>query len=520
MRTARLLLTLAAACCAASAPACRAPETTRAAAEAAPLSTPSLPPPTPLPSNEALRARARQFELDTPYVPPPGDPLEHNTSGYAKTMCSAVFITGLDPDVAAESVGYFTGPYEERKKVGKPIVDRTKKEIRIKLPNGVDVVARHFGSQGCIALPRGRDDVFFKPIDVVRRLPDAKTTRWPMGDLLADAPSSPGIDRDKVKRAIDAAFEPADALTSALVVTHNGRVIGERYMPGISETTPLESWSMGKSVTATLMGILIRQGVYSLDQPAPIPEWQTPGDARQKIRIQDLLRMSSGIRIKAPDEPEFDPRTYPDHLYLYTGRIDSFKYAATRPPQWPPNTVGRYRNSDPVLINYLVRLAVEKRGEEYLSFPQRQLFDKIGIRSMVMETDPYGNFLAQGYELMSGRDWARLGNLYLQDGVWNGERILPEGFTTFVSTVAPAWAADGRPVYGGFFWINGDNAFPVPREAYYMAGAGGQTVLIVPSHGLVVVRIGHYKGMRPGTEAFRRALAILMEAVPPAKART
>jgi CubicO group peptidase (beta-lactamase class C family) len=115
---------------------------------------------------------------------------------------------------------------------------------------------------------------------------------------------------------------------------------------------------------------------------------------------------------------------------------------------------------------------------------------------------------------MSGRDWARLGNLYLQDGVWNGTRLLPEGYATFVSTVAPAWAADNRPVYGGFFWINGDHAFPVPKEAYYMAGAGGQTVLIIPSHDLVVVRIGHYKGERPGTDAFRRALAILMEAVP------
>jgi CubicO group peptidase (beta-lactamase class C family) len=272
---------------------------------------------------------------------------------------------------------------------------------------------------------------------------------------------------------------------------------------------------MGKSVTATMMGILIRQGVYTLDQPAPIPEWQQPGDPRAQIRIRDILHMSSGIRIKAPDDPDFDPAgTYPDHLFLYTGRVDSFKYAATRPPQWPPNTVGRYRNTDPVLTNYLIRLAVEKRGEEYLSFPQRNLFDKIGVRSMVMETDPYGNFLTQGYELMSGRDWARLGNLYLQDGVWNGERILPEGFATFVSTVAPAWAADNSPVYGGFFWINGDNAFPVPKESYYMSGAGGQTVLIIPSHDLVVVRIGHYKGEGPGGEAFRRALALLMEAVP------
>ncbi|HEV3057232.1 MAG TPA: serine hydrolase [Vicinamibacterales bacterium] len=499
-----------------SAPACgsrdaNGPNAQRAAPPAAPLPA-RIPPP----SDAELIARARPFELPTPYEPPPGDALEHNTSGYAKTMCSAVFITGLDPDVAAESVGYFTGPYEERKKVGKPVVDRTKKEVRITLPNGVTVVARHFGSQGCIALPRDRQDVYFKPVAVVRHLPDATSTAWPMGDVLSTDPLPAGIDGTKLKRAIDAAFDPAESLTSAFVVTYKGRLIGERYMPGITETTPLESWSMGKSVTATMMGILIRQGVYKLDQPAPIPEWQTPGDPRQQIRIQDIMRMSSGIRIKAPDDPDFDPKgTYPDHLFLYTGRVDSFKYAATRPPEWPPNIVGRYRNTDPVLTNYLVRLAVEKRGEEYLSFPQRNLFDKIGIRSMVMETDPYGNSLTQGYELMSGRDWARLGNLYLQDGVWNGERILPEGFVAFVSTVAPAWAADKRPVYGGFFWINGDAAFPVAREAYYMSGAGGQTVLIIPSHGLVVVRIGHYKGEGPGTEAFRRALAMLMEAVRP-----
>ena len=226
--------------------------------------------------------------------------------------------------------------------------------------------------------------------------------------------------------------------------------------------------------------------------------------------------MSSGIRINAPEDPDYDPTgTYPDHLYLYTGRVDSFKYAATRPPQWPPNTVGRYRNTDPVLTNYLVRLAVEKRGEEYLSFPQRQLFDKIGVRSMVMETDPYGNFLTQGYELMSGRDWARLGNLYLQDGVWNGERILPEGLR---QVRQHARAGVGcRQAVRSTAASSGSTAtarFRCRRDAYYMAGAGGQTVLIIPSHDLVVVRIGHYKGVQPGSQAFRKALAILMEAVP------
>ena len=167
------------------------------------------------------------------------------------------------------------------------------------------------------------------------------------------------------------------------------------------------------------------------------------------------------------------------------------------------------------MINYLVRLAVEARGEDYHTFPQRHLFDKLGIRNMVLETDPYGNFLIQGYEFGSGRAWARLGNLYLQDGVWNDERLLPEGFTEFVSTLAPAWEADGRPIYGGFFWINGEGRFPVPKDAYFMAGAGGQYTIIIPSHDLVVVRLGRYKGSGPGGEALNRALAMLMEAVPP-----
>jgi len=159
-------------------------------------------------------------------------------------------------------------------------------------------------------------------------------------------------------------------------------------------------------------------------------------------------------------------------------------------------------------------LAVEGRGDEYLSFPQRELFDKIGIRGIVAETDPYGNFLLQGAEFGPARDWARLGNLYLQDGVWNGERLLPEGFVEFVSTVAPAWEADGRPVYGAFFWINGTERFPIPKEAFFMSGAGGQHTIIIPSHDLVVVKLSHYKGARESGKALNEALAMLMEAIP------
>ena len=464
----------------------------------------------------ALLARAESLELETEYVPPPGDALEHHTAGFAKILCSAVFITGLDADFAAENIGYFTSPYEERAHVTETVIDKEHRAVHLTLPSGVIRTAKVFGDQGCVALPIGEESVYFTPVEVESTLPDPSTTSWPMGDVVPDEPLPPELDAEKVTAAVEAAFEPPEGMTAAFVVTWKGRIIGERYREGIDMHTPLESWSMGKSLTATLMGILIQQGVYELWQPAPVPEWQGEGDPRAKIRIGDIMRMSSGLRFRAPQDPDFDPDLgYPDHLYVYTGTVNSFEWAATRPQQWKPNTVGRYRNSDPALTNYLIRLAVEERGENYLSFPQKALFDKLGIRNMVLETDPYGNFLLQGYEFGSGRDWARLGNLYLQDGVWDGERILPEGYVEYVSTLAPAWVADGRPIYGGgFFWINGTDAYPIPKDAYYMAGAGNQKTIIIPSHDLVVVRLGHYKGGGPGNEGLKNALAILMEAVP------
>src|SRR5256884_782256 len=161
------------------------------------------------------------------------------------------------------------------------------------------------------------------------------------------------------------------------------------------------------------MGILIRRGAYDLWQPAPVPEWRQPGDPRAKIRVADLLNMSSGVRIRAPQEPDYDRSgPYPDHVYLYTGGINSFHYAATRPLQWPPGTVGRYRNTDPVLVNYLIRLAVEKRREDYLAFPRRALFDKLGMRSVGIGADPYGDILPPRDDLASARTLAPPGKHY------------------------------------------------------------------------------------------------------------
>lgn len=462
----------------------------------------------------ALIARAASLELRTSSVPPPGNSLEHHAAGFAKVLCSAVFVTGLSPDFAAENIGYFTAPYDERAKM-KWRVDREHKSVHVTLPNGVTRTAKFVGDLGCLTLPPGEKTPFFEPPNIEARLPNPATTNWPMGDVLPKRGFPAALNTKLVAEAVDAAFEPQEALTAAYIVTWKGRIIGERYRDGITMHTPLESWSMGKSLTATLMGTLIKDGEYSLEQSAPIPEWQNNNDPRKNIRIADILHMSSGLRFRAPQDPNYDQASgYPDHLYVYTGTGNSFEWAATRPLQWQPNTVGRYRNSDPVLANYLIRLAVEKRGEDYHSFPQRVLFDKLGMHNMVLETDPYGNFLLQGYEFGAARDWSRLGNLYLQDGVWNGKRLLPKGFVDFVSTLAPAWVADGRPIYGGFFWINGTSLFPIPKDAYYMAGAGGQYTIIIPSHDLVVVRMGHYKGASLGFEALQRSLTLLMQTVP------
>jgi CubicO group peptidase (beta-lactamase class C family) len=451
-------------------------------------------------------------ELPTNWEAPPGDRLEHETAGFAKILCSAIFVTGRKLKTAVDEDGFFVSPRASRSKVVDIIVDRQAQEVRLTLSNGISRSARLVGDQGCVTLPRGVEKVYFTPVRVKSALPAAATQDWPMGDRLPDSPLPPEIDEAKLKAGVMAAFDPKEALTAAFVVVYKGRLIAERYQEGLDHATRLPSWSMGKSITATLMGLLIQKGVYDLWQPAPVADWQGADDPRRMIRIADLLRMSSGLRFVAPQDPDYDPgRGYPDHLYVYTGAIDAYHWSITRPPQWPPNTVGRYRNSDPLIINYLIRRAVTASGEEYLSYPQRRLFDRLGIRHMLLETDPYGNFLLNGYELGTGRDWARLGMLYLQDGVWNGERLLPEGFVNFVRTPAPAWS---EPVYGGFFWLNRTGNWPLPEDAYMMAGAGGQHAFIVPTHDLVVVRLGHYKGSHAGSHALRNALQLLMEAVP------
>jgi CubicO group peptidase (beta-lactamase class C family) len=469
-------------------------------------------------------------------------PVERLLAAPAKILASAVFVSGRDPEEAEQNSALFflPGPIRELLTVA---IDREARQVRLGVELGaervaalvarfrqalplsdaaweaeaarlrslgaVTRVAQHTGDQGCVLLPPdGR--LRFTPVPVVSSLPDPATQDWPMGDRLPEGP--PRLDPAALAGALEAAFASREACTAAFLVVHRGRVVAERYAPGIDRDTQLESWSMGKSITATLVGLLIRDAHLTLEQPAPIPAWQAPDDPRRAIRVAHLMRMSSGLRFSGDDDPpERWEHGVPDHVLPYTEARDVFALATGVPAEHPPDTVGRYRNCDTLALGAIVkRIVTEKLGEEYLTWPQRALFDRIGIRRQVLETDAWGNFILSGFDYGTARNWARLGLLWLQDGVWLGERLLPEGLARFVRTPAPAWE---RPEYGAQFWVNGTGEYPLPRDAFSMAGSGEQRVFIVPSHDLVVVRLGHRRGEAAGALDLKNALERLVAAV-------
>lgn len=387
---------------------------------------------------------------------------------------------------------------------------------------GVTRRARCHADQGCAILPLEyhAEDLHFEPVELSTTLPDAESTPWPMGDAVDSGGLPEGVDQSQVDAAVEAVFGDPDAHTAAFLAVHQGKIIAEAYAPGVHKDMQLESWSMGKSITGTMIGMLVHEGHFQLDDPAPVAEWESLDDPRREITIRHLMQMSSGLkcsgRLESRNQWELGVA---DHVWPYHEAINVFDFMLNRPLEHPPNTVGRYRNSDPLSLGAIVRRTVESQGEEYLSWPQRKLFDKIGIRKQVMETDLWGNFILSGFDYGTPRNWARLGQLYLQDGVWNGERLLAEGWTDFVSTPAPAW---DEPEYGGQLWLNRSGKEPnLPEDAYWFSGVGLQRVIVVPSLDLVVVRMGHLRAMRgvpagesgPAEHCLSDALGILRRAL-------
>jgi len=332
----------------------------------------------------------------------------------------------------------------------------------------------------------------------------------PEPELEAAAALDPG----RLERAVARAFAVGgpEAGARALVVVHRGRLVAERYAPGFGPETPLPGWSMAKSVTGMLVGILVGRGDLQLEAPVGLPEWE--GDPREQIRLVDLLHMSSGL--------DFDERydgLLTDPTEMLFASHDAAGFAMRRPLVAPPGTRWSYSSGTTNVISLLMRRALDD-DERYWRFPREALFDPIGATSAVLETDPAGTFVGSSFLYASARDWARLGLLLLRGGVWRGRRVLPEGWAEWSRQPAPA-APGGR--YGAQLWLNAglgpDGAgrpFPdLPRDLFYFAGFQGQRVLVVPSRDLVVVRLGLTKDESLWAEA--DLLEPLLEVVPGAE---
>ena len=417
----------------------------------------------------------------------------------AHHLCAGLWVVGRDyrrnaETVIAEDIARY--PAFKWEADFSYAVDSAAHTVTLTDPRVGSRKARYTGDQGCSILPAEAPDVFFEPTALRSALPDAATQDWPLGDRNAMGTFAEA-NGAALEATLDWAFTDAGLRrpqhTRGIVAVYRGKIVAERYAPGFGPRTPQISWSMGKSIAATLIGVLVQDGLLTLDQPAPVPEWQEARDPRRAIRIRDLLNMSSGLDF---NNFGLDPRSSysadNEHFRIYFDAVPVGAHAVNQPLRFPPGTVWRYRNSDPLTLMYIARRAVEGKGDDFVTFPQRRLFDRIGARSFVLETDAWGDFIITGYDYGSTRDWARLGLLYLHNGAWRGERILPEGWAEFVSTPAPGDASKG---YGGLFWLNRGGAMPrVPADAYWAAGYMNQNTVIIPSRDLVVVRQGPSPG--------------------------
>lgn len=402
-------------------------------------------------------------------------------TGYgAKNLCSCVFISDRQPeDVIAKELGTFPlslGTFKinyEDSSASSTVWGMAKKKAIYREGLGCTLI-------NSVTEESLRAVAFDKPTFPYQ--PD--TVAWPMGDVLPD--SLPDhINEMQLKQAMAAAFAEPDPealrYTRAVVVLHNGQLIGEQYAFGFEQDVPQISWSMAKSFTNALVGLLSKEGKLDLYDRAPVAAWSDSEDPRHAITLDHLMRMSSGL-----DWTEIYalPSSATNMLFKDASMAAT---AAAVPAATAPDEVWNYSSGTTNIISEIIREAV---GEtDYWDYVYREFFHKIGISSATWEPDASGTFVGSSYLWMTPRDYARFGQLYLQDGIWNGERILPEGWVDYSQKPTPAAP---RGIYGAQFWRNGSpGSFPdVPEDAYFANGYQGQSIIIVPSRQLVVVRLG------------------------------
>lgn len=313
------------------------------------------------------------------------------------------------------------------------------------------------------------------------------TIPWPMGEKLC-VPFPNAIDSLKLQSAIKKSFVEEDTIlpvrTRAVIVVYDGQLIAEHYADGFSAKTKLAGWSMTKTVTGALIGILVRQGKLSVGTPAPVPEWQSAGDPRHSITIENLLQQRSGL--------DFDEVYYrkSDATRMLFQTSDMAAFTAAHPLKFQPGSVFHYSSGNSNILSRIIRQTVG--DSQYVCFPYKELFYKLGMYSAVLEPDPSGTFVGSSYMYANARDWARLGLLFLNDGVYNKERILPVGW---VAKSTQAVSTDKRG-YGYQIWLNTGSDSSVkhypsaPSDMFYADGFESQLIFVIPSKKLVIVRLG------------------------------
>ncbi len=397
---------------------------------------------------------------------------------------------------------------------GDYVVDKERRAVAIGSAwGGAPVMRAAFrDGLGCVILA---PDQTFEDIDKLPRLSlpplpgDPATIGWPDGDKVNAAPLPAGVDAVALQAASEWSFNRPnpEQITLSLLVVHKGRIIHERYAPGVDMHTRTRTWSTAKSIASTLVGILVDQGKLKLDDPLGfewLPKAPSPGaDPRNEITLRHVLNMSSGLY---PIDNEGLESATGSGMSYWAG-ASSVQGALRKPAVRKPGTVWDYENYETLLAVYKLKQAL---GDErtYLEFPRKALLDKIGMRNTLISTDRFGDFILSSQVYTNARDLARFGLLYLNGGVWNGQRIISEDWIRFVRTPAPSTAANGNS-YGGQFWLVPDNRKgEVPADAYATRGNRGQYTVIVPSHNLVIVRRGLDWG-RQGFDAWDMTREVL-----------
>jgi CubicO group peptidase (beta-lactamase class C family) len=323
---------------------------------------------------------------------------------------------------------------------------------------------------------------------------DPDTIDWPMGDRIPVREQDSVIPNQKellLQQAVQAAFvnlrEDQPVRTRAVVVVHKGELVAEQYAPGFDRHHRQLSWSMAKSITGTLIGMLVKERKLSLDQPAPVASWKTATDGRAEITLRHLLQQTSGLDF----EENYSKAT--DATNMLFRKADMAAYTASHALKVEPGSNFYYSSGNSNILSGILRNAL---GDSlYHRYPYEKLFYKLGMYSAVMETDASGNFVGSSYVYATPRDWARLGLLYLQNGNWNNEQLLPENWVQLATQPVPV-APQGE--YGFQIWLNAGNPIGssnrkylnLPADLYYFSGYEGQQVLMIPSKELVIVRLG------------------------------